>query len=104
MTSLAWNSSCNMLAGMQNNKLLVWYHPAVVFTDRDLLPLTVVDVNKRYRLTHLSCISSYLLQVFLCCRSFSKSPQVVKFYGNHCTLHRSDGAVLLARCVRVVNV
>ena len=42
---LAWNIA--VLAGMQNNKLLVWYHPAVVFTDRDLLPLTVVDVNKR---------------------------------------------------------
>ena len=47
VTSLVWNSGCNMLAGMQNNKLLVWYHPAVVYTDRDLLPLTVVDINKR---------------------------------------------------------
>ena len=47
VTSLVWNSACNMLAGMQNNKLLVWYHPAVVYTDRDLLPLTVVDINKR---------------------------------------------------------
>ncbi len=30
----------NMLAVMQDNKFVVWYHPAVLYIDKDLLPLT----------------------------------------------------------------
>lgn len=40
LSSICWNDSVNMLAAMQDNKFIVWYHPAVIYSDRELLPLT----------------------------------------------------------------
>ena len=42
VTSIGWNDRSNMLAAMQDAKFVVWYHPAVVYTDRDLLPQTLL--------------------------------------------------------------
>ena len=38
--TLAWNDEANILAALQDGKFSVWYHPAVVYTDPDLLPKT----------------------------------------------------------------
>ena len=38
--ALAWNDEANILAALQDGKFSVWYHPAVVYTDPDLLPKT----------------------------------------------------------------
>ncbi len=40
LSSICWNDSVNMLAAMQDNKFIVWSHPAVIYSDRELLPLT----------------------------------------------------------------
>ena len=37
VTSVAWNDQSNILAGMQDGRFTVWYHPTVVYTDKDLL-------------------------------------------------------------------
>ena len=47
VTSICWNDRTNMLAAMQDNKFVVWYHPAVVYADKDLLPLTIVHKEGR---------------------------------------------------------
>lgn len=46
VTSLTWNDQYNILVGMQDTRLIAWYHPAIVFTDQDLLPLTTVEVKR----------------------------------------------------------
>ena len=39
--SIAWNNHTNMLAGVADGRLAVWYHTLVAFTNRDLLSQTV---------------------------------------------------------------
>jgi intraflagellar transport protein 80 len=45
VSSFAWNDSYNMLVGMADAQLMVWYLPSVVFTDQDLLPLTTIEIK-----------------------------------------------------------
>ena len=47
VTSICWNNRTNMLAAMQDKTFVVWYHPAVVYADKDLLPHTVVHKEGR---------------------------------------------------------
>lgn len=75
VSSVCWNDGTNMLAAMQDNRLTVWYHPAIVYSDKDLLPVTLVHKEGS---------------------EFSRSPQLLSFIGNHCTLRRSDGALTVA--------
>jgi len=42
VSSMCWNETCNMLATMQDGKFVVWCYPAVIHSDKDLLPLTKV--------------------------------------------------------------
>lgn len=37
---VVWHDSCGMLAGMVDNRLVVWYCPGVVSVDKDLLEAT----------------------------------------------------------------
>ena len=53
VTSICWNDRTNMLAAMQDNKFVVWYHPAVVYADKDLLPLTIVHKEGRWVGVHV---------------------------------------------------
>ena len=53
VTSICWNDHTNMLAAMQDNKFVVWYHPAVVYADKDLLPLTIVHKEGRWVGVHV---------------------------------------------------
>ena len=48
VTSICWNNRTNMLAAMQDKTFMVWYHPAVVYADKDLLPHTVVRKEGRW--------------------------------------------------------
>ena len=43
-----------MLAAMQDDKFVVWYHPAVIYTDKDLLPLTRIIKEGRLELSNIS--------------------------------------------------
>ena len=47
VTSVAWNDHSNILAGMQDGRFTVWYHPTVVYTDKDLLYSTIVRRDGR---------------------------------------------------------
>ncbi|XP_064394634.1 intraflagellar transport protein 80 homolog [Halichondria panicea] len=73
VSSVAWNNGSNILVGMCDTKFIAWYHPGVVYTDKELLPQTLLIKQGS---------------------EFSKSPQVVGFVGNQCTLRRSDGALI----------
>ena len=47
VTSICWNDGANMLAAMQDNNFVVWYHPGIVHADKDLLPLTLLTKEGR---------------------------------------------------------
>lgn len=55
--SMAWNDAANILCGIQDNQLTVWYYPSAVFTDKELLPKTLYIKDGRYPIrvlcTHL---------------------------------------------------
>ena len=36
-----------MLAAVQDSRFIVWYHPSVIYSDRDLLPLTQFSKEDR---------------------------------------------------------
>ena len=40
VASVLWHESSNMLAAMMDRKLVVWYHPATAYVDKDLLGAT----------------------------------------------------------------
>ena len=46
--NVAWNDRTNMLAAVADGRLAVWYHPLVAFTNKDLLPQTVIRQEDRY--------------------------------------------------------
>lgn len=45
--SVAWNDAANILCGIQDNLFTVWYYPSVVFTDKELLPKTLLTKDGR---------------------------------------------------------
>lgn len=51
VSSMCWNDSVNMLAAMQDDKFIVWYHPAVIYSDKDLLTLTQYTRQERLAAT-----------------------------------------------------
>ncbi|XP_051966276.1 intraflagellar transport protein 80 homolog isoform X2 [Xyrauchen texanus] len=71
--TLAWNDSANILCGVQDHQLTVWYHPSVVFVDKDLLPKTICTKD-----------SSEL----------SGSPQIMSYVGSQVTVRRVDGSLV----------
>ncbi|KAG8294840.1 Intraflagellar transport protein 80 [Homalodisca vitripennis] len=71
--SICWNSHINVLSGMQDTALTVWYYPSVLFVDPRLTRRTIVVKDAS---------------------EFGKSPSVVSFEGNHVGVRRSDGALV----------
>ncbi|XP_054283963.1 intraflagellar transport protein 80 homolog isoform X2 [Macrosteles quadrilineatus] len=71
--SVCWNSRLNILSGMQDTSLTVWYYPNVLFIDPRLTRRTIVIKDAS---------------------EFGKSPMVVSFEGNHVGVRRSDGALV----------
>jgi hypothetical protein len=41
--NIRFNGQANMLAGLQDSRLLIWPLPSVVFVDRDLLSRTMIE-------------------------------------------------------------
>ena len=112
---MCWNDSVNMLAAMQDDKFVVWYHPAVIYSDKDLLPhirftkegsvdlvvgfvafVVVIDDVFIFVdiVVDLGAFADHFVDIFDVCSDFSKSPQLLQFTGHHCNLRRSDGALL----------
>ncbi|VDN53941.1 unnamed protein product [Dracunculus medinensis] len=73
ITKICFNDTSNILAGLQDNQLIIWTYPGVVFVDRDLLPKIII--NKE-------------------CRDFGRSQQIISFIGNHISIRRSDGCLV----------
>ena len=48
VTTTRWNDQANILATLQDGKFSVWYHPAVVYTDQDLLRKTQLQKEGRW--------------------------------------------------------
>ncbi|XP_027750673.1 intraflagellar transport protein 80 homolog [Empidonax traillii] len=71
--TLAWNDTSNILCGMQDTRLTVWYYPNSVYVDKDLLPKTLCEKDGS---------------------EFSKNPQIVSFVGNQITIRRADGSLV----------
>ncbi|XP_050164349.1 intraflagellar transport protein 80 homolog isoform X1 [Myiozetetes cayanensis] len=71
--TLAWNDASNILCGMQDTRLTVWYYPNTVYVDKDLLPKTLCEKDGS---------------------EFSKNPQIVSFVGNQITIRRADGSLV----------
>lgn len=71
--SMAWNDGANILCGIQDNQFTVWYYPSVVFTDKDLLPKTLIMKDSS---------------------EFSRTPQILSYVGTKVTLRRGDGSLV----------
>ncbi|ESP00252.1 hypothetical protein LOTGIDRAFT_225973 [Lottia gigantea] len=71
--SMAWNDETNMLAGMTDGKLMVWYYPNTLYVDRDLLTKTIFTRDST---------------------EFGKDPQLLSFIGNHLILRRAEGSLV----------
>ena len=47
VSSVSWNDQINLLAAIADNRFVVWYHPAAVYVDKDLLSRTVIRQEGR---------------------------------------------------------
>ncbi|XP_034085261.1 intraflagellar transport protein 80 homolog isoform X3 [Gymnodraco acuticeps] len=71
--SMAWNDAANILCGIQDNQLTVWYYPSVVFTDKELLPTTLLIKDGS---------------------EFSRAPHILSYVGTKVTLRQGDGSLV----------
>ncbi|KAI3354223.1 hypothetical protein L3Q82_018757 [Scortum barcoo] len=71
--SMAWNDGGNILCGVQDDQLTVWYYPSVVFTDKELLPKTLYIKDGS---------------------EFSRSPHILSYVGTKVTLRQGDGSLV----------
>ncbi|KAI4815665.1 hypothetical protein KUCAC02_005802, partial [Chaenocephalus aceratus] len=71
--SMAWNDAANILCGIQDNQLTVWYYPSVVFTDKELLPKTLLIKDGS---------------------EFSRAPHILSYVGTKVTLRQGDGSLV----------
>ncbi|VDN28090.1 unnamed protein product [Gongylonema pulchrum] len=73
VTNIHFNDQTNMLAGLQDNHLVVWLYPSSVFVDRDMLQKTIFEKDDI---------------------DLGKAPNLLTFVGNHVSARRSDGALI----------
>ncbi|VDK46992.1 unnamed protein product [Anisakis simplex] len=73
ITNIRFNDQTNMLAGLEDNRLVIWSYPSVVFIDKDLLRRTIIEREAS---------------------DFGKSPYLLAFIGNHVSIRRPDGSLV----------
>eukprot|EP00038_Savillea_parva_P010167 m.188364 g.188364 ORF g.188364 m.188364 type:complete len:773 (-) comp17402_c0_seq1:165-2483(-) len=71
--SVAWHDGWSILAALSNNKVTVWYYPATLFVDPEILPKTRTD---------------------RAAADFGHHPQLESFVGTRCLVRRMDGALM----------
>lgn len=71
--TMAWNDSANILCGVQDSQFTVWCCPSAVFTDKDLLPKTLIMKDAS---------------------EFSRAPQILSYVGAQVTVRRGDGSLV----------
>ncbi|KAI6204717.1 Intraflagellar transport protein 80-like protein [Aphelenchoides besseyi] len=75
ISNINFNNNTNMLAAFRERKVIVWSLPSVVFTDRDLLPKVIIDLDSG---------------------DMGKSSFIIGFIGNGVAVRRSDGCMILS--------
>ncbi|KAI6222302.1 Intraflagellar transport protein 80-like protein [Aphelenchoides fujianensis] len=75
ISNIHFNNNTNMLAAFRERKVIVWALPTVVFTDRDLLPKVIIDLDSG---------------------DMGKSSFIIGFIGNGVAVRRSDGCMILS--------
>ncbi|VDD95816.1 unnamed protein product [Enterobius vermicularis] len=73
VTTIRFNDTTNMLAGLQEYRLIVWGYPAMVFIDREMLLKTIIEKEVD---------------------NLGRSASLVAFLGNHVSIRRSDAALI----------
>ncbi|KAJ1457066.1 WD40-repeat-containing domain protein [Pelagophyceae sp. CCMP2097] len=68
-----WNDGSEMLCAVADGRLIVWYYPQIVSTDRDLLPLTMSIKDAA---------------------EFGKMSTIVSFSQSRIAVRRADGALI----------
>lgn len=71
--TMAWNDAANILCGVQDDQLTVWYYPSAVFTDRDLLAKTLYNKDGS---------------------EFSRAPTILSYVGTKVTVRQGDGSLV----------
>lgn len=71
--SFAFNDETNVLVGLTDGRMLFWHHPEIAFTDRDLLPASIVSLDAS---------------------DYGRSAQIVSFSANRVALRKIDGSVV----------
>uniref|UniRef100_A0A3Q4BDA6 Uncharacterized protein n=1 Tax=Mola mola TaxID=94237 RepID=A0A3Q4BDA6_MOLML len=71
--NMVWNDTANILCGVQDSQLTVWYYPSVVFVDKDLLPKTLYIKDGS---------------------EFNRTPRILSFVGTKVTLRQGDGSLI----------
>ncbi|XP_061639072.1 intraflagellar transport protein 80 homolog isoform X2 [Phyllopteryx taeniolatus] len=71
--SMAWNNVANILCGVQDNQLTVWYYPSAVFIDKELLPKTLYIKDGS---------------------EFSLTPHILSYVDTKVRLRQRDGSLL----------
>lgn len=71
--SMAWNDAANVLCGIQDTQLTVWYYPSVVFTDKELLPKTLFMKDGS---------------------EFTRAPHILSYVDTKVTLRQRDGSLV----------
>uniref|UniRef100_A0A0X3PK13 Uncharacterized protein n=2 Tax=Schistocephalus solidus TaxID=70667 RepID=A0A0X3PK13_SCHSO len=74
VSTFLWSETDNFLAAAQNDKLTVWYYPTLAFIDKELLPLTIQEIDILDECGKYACLHN--------------------FRGNHITLRRADGGLI----------
>jgi len=73
--SFSFHDETDVLIGLSDNKLFVWYTPSIVLLDKDLLPL----------ITSTNDASEY-----------GRNAQIVSYSGNRISIRKIDGSILYA--------
>ena len=73
--SFLFNDETDVMVGLSDGHLLVWHQPAVMFVDRDLLPVTITSSDAS---------------------DLGRNAQVVSFTGSRISLRKVDGSMLLS--------
>merc|ERR550534_2367552 len=68
---LQWNTQVNMLCGLRDSHLMVWYYPNSLFVDSDILPHTLYERD---------------------CSEFGKNLSLVSYHDSTVSLRCADGS------------
>lgn len=71
--SICWHAECNMLAAIQDIKLLVWYCPGAAVFNQQLLKMSSLQYDSA---------------------ELGRSPRLVDFNGSSVSVRRADGSLL----------